>query len=334
MHCDAMMDCKQTFRCVLILTGWFALTGCAQKTLQNMGNATLSPLSKQTDYLLGDAHLAIHITTNIDPTSARFDKWGQRFDRSAVVTQITFANHQMVNQLGLPDEFGQLGVGAIGFDDAVAGEQFIKPGVGVLIKPDHNAYRSSNEYDFALSISTEIKHTGNQLFVQQVSPVVRGYAYRLVKTYDVNTDENTLIITYSLTNAGSRRFDLEHYNHNFLTLDNKPFGEQYHITLGKAVESLPHSWMHMQGNRLVIDGEPGAVGFVQVNEKYTAKQADLSIFSTDGKLGIELTGDQPAYRFAHFFTANSYSPERFTRVWLEPQQQFSWQARYHFVEHE
>ncbi|MFG0248428.1 MAG: hypothetical protein ACF8OB_06030 [Phycisphaeraceae bacterium JB051] len=307
------------------------MSACAQKPLENKAQQPMSVSSSINAHRLGDARFNVQVVTEIDPADARFEKWGQRFDRSAAVTAITFNGHQMVNQLGLPDEFGQLGVGVIGFEDAAAGEMFIKPGVGVMVRLDAAAYRSSNRYDFALPLDVMVEKSAGQLMVKQVSPDVRGYAYVLTKTYEVDTQSNTFVITYQLSNVGKRAFELEHYNHNFLTLDNKPFGQQYHITLGKPVASLPHSWMHMAGNRLVIEGEPGAVGFVQLNEPFTAKQADLTIQTSDGKLGIELTGDLPAYRFAHFFTANSYSPERFTRVSLEPDKQVSWQARYHFL---
>ncbi len=307
------------------------MSACSQKPLENKGQTSAMVSSSMTEYQLGDARFNVQVVTEIDPTDACFEKWGQRFDRSAAVTAIHFAGHQMVNQLGLPDEFGQLGVGVIGFDDAAVGEKFIKPGVGVMVKPDTDAYRSFNRYDFVLPLEVTVEKSADQLVVKQVSPDVRGYAYDLTKTYEVNTQTNTLSITYQLSNVGKRAFELEHYNHNFLTLDNKPFGQQYHITLGQPIQSLPHSWMHMAGNRLVIEGDPGAVGFVQVNEPFTATQADLAMMTADGKLGLELTGDMPAYRFAHFFTANSYSPERFTRVSLAPGKQVSWQARYHFL---
>ncbi|MAX25725.1 MAG: hypothetical protein CMJ19_14600 [Phycisphaeraceae bacterium] len=307
------------------------MSACSQKTLENKAQMPMSDSSSTAEYRLGDARFNVQVVTEIDPTAARFEKWGQRFDRSAAVTAITFNGHQMVNQLGLPDEYGQLGVGVIGFDDAASGETFIKPGVGVMVKPGSDAYRSSNRYDFVLTLEVTVEKLADQLVVKQVSPDVRGYAFVLIKTYEVDTKSNTLVITYQLSNVGKRAFELEHYNHNFLTLDNKPFGQQYHITLGKPIPSLPHSWMHMAGNRLVIEGDPGAVGFVQVNEPFTATQADLKMMTADGKLGIELTGDMPAYRFAHFFTAKSYSPERFTRVSLAPDEQVSWQARYYFL---
>ncbi|HCD32747.1 MAG TPA: hypothetical protein DER01_10105 [Phycisphaerales bacterium] len=306
------------------------MSGCAVNPSQNKAKTQVESVLASPQYVLGDEGLSVCVVTQIDPSTDTFAQWGQRFDRTAVVTDITFAGHTMVNQLGLPDEFGQLGVGVLGFDDARPGESFIKPGVAVFRKPDTHAYRSSNVYEVVSLIASKVTAGDNQLTVQQTSPIVRGYGYHMVKTYRVDVELGRLVITYELTNTGKHRFEFEHYNHNFLTLDNQPFGERYHITLGKPVASLPHSWMHMAGNRLVIEGDPGAVGFVQVNESMTAIQADLRIESASGRLGVRLTGSHPAYRFAHFFTANSYSPERFTRVQLEPQASATWQACYDF----
>ena len=89
--------------------------------------------------------------------------------------------------------------------------------------------------------------------------------------------------------------------------------------------------MKMSGKQLLIQGKPQAVGFVQVNEPFTAKQADIQIESSNHAMKIKLTGDFSAYRFAHFFTVNTYSPERFYRVKMTPKHIAKWQMQYQFT---
>lgn len=287
-------------------------------------------IAKQQQFVLGDERLQVTILTDVDATLPTHKHFALRFDRSATITQVIAHNRHFINSWGMPDEFGQIGIGVLGYDDAKIGEHFIKPGVGVLQMIDTGSYKSSTVFPVKQWFKTKTTHNKNQVTVTQKSPVIRGYAYKLTKRYSLKPNTGTIQIQYALTNTGKRAWDIEHYNHNFFTLDNQPLNPNWQITLGTPIKSLPLHWLKMQDNQLRITMAPKNYGFFQVNEPLSPSEADLTLASKDRTMSIHMTGNFPAYRMAWFFSPTSLCPERFHMITLQPKQTKQWTLWYHF----
>lgn len=299
----------------------------------NVSQNSPPSVAKQQQLELGNERLKVILLTDVDATLEDNKHFGLRFDRSAVITQVTCNGKQLINGWGMPDEFGQIGIGVLGYDDAKLGEPFIKPGVGVLEMIDSGSYKSGTAFPVKQWITTQTTHHDNQVTVTQSSPNVRGYAYQLTKHYTITPDTGTIDMQFILKNTGDRDWAIEHYNHNFFALDNQPLGPAWKITLGTPIKSIPQHWMKMVDNTLTFTMIPKSYGFIQVNEPMTPAQADLAIASIDGSMAINMTGSHPAYRMAWFFSPTSLCPERFHMITLKPQQSAQWTLTYRFDAH-
>jgi hypothetical protein len=287
-------------------------------------------IANQKTLTLGDERLSVTLIADIDPAAENNEHIGLRFDRSAAITNVTCHGKQLINSWGMPDEFGQIGIGVLGFNDAKVGEPFIKPGVGVLEMIDAGSYKSGTNYPVKAWITTTVTQSLNQVTVAQNAPVIRGYAYQLVKHYTIDPTIGSIHIQYQLTNTGQKSWRIEHYNHNFFTLDNQPLGPDWIIHVDHPIPSIPQHWLIMQGNQLQILMIPQSYGFLQVNEPLTAKQANLRIKHRQQKMTIDMQGDYPAYRMAWFFSPISLCPERFHLIECQPEESQTWSLNYQF----
>lgn len=325
------IPCPLTWLVIALVVCLFpALTRsvCGQvQTSQNMPQSA----AKQQRFELGDERLKVILLADVDAMLPGNNHFELRFDRSATITDVTAYGRHLINGWGMPDEFGQIGIGVLGFDDAKPGESFIKPGVGVLEMIDSGSYKSGTAFPVKQWITTHITHDKNQVTVTQSSPIIRGYGYQLTKHYTITPDTGTIQIQYTLTNTGKMAWAIEHYNHNFFSLNNQPLGPNWQVTLGRPIPSIPLHWLKMQDKQLHITMEPKSYGFIQVNEPLTPTEADLSINSIDSQMTINMSGDTPAYRMAWFFSPTSLCPERFHLISLQPEQSKQWTLWYRFT---
>ncbi|HAI12566.1 MAG TPA: hypothetical protein DCM28_12740 [Phycisphaerales bacterium] len=310
--------------CVCLLV---VQSACAQTSVSQNSHPQVA---KQQQFEIGDERLKVVLLTDVDQTQPGNEHFGLRFDRSATITEVTSHGRQLINSWGMPDEFGQIGRGVLGFEDAKVGDLFIKPGVGVLEMIDTGSYKSGTKFPLRQTLVNHVTVKDNQVTVTQTSPIIRGYGYQLTKQYSISPDLGSIEIQFTLTNTGKRDWEIEHYNHNFFTLDNQPLSPYWQIRLGAPIKSMPLHWLKINGNNLVIAMEPKSYGFFQINEPLAPTDADLAITSQDGQMSIVMTGDFPAYRMAWFFSPKSLCPERFYLTQCKPGQSSQWMLRYIF----
>ncbi|MFG0247356.1 MAG: hypothetical protein ACF8OB_00600 [Phycisphaeraceae bacterium JB051] len=318
------------FKFVFLIVTIVLLNTIIGRAKDSVSQNTPTPIANQKTFHLGDERLAVTLIADIDPTRKINEHYGLRFDRSAAITKVTCHGKHLINRWGMPDEYGQIGIGVLGFDDAKVNESFIKPGVGVLQMIDSGSYKSGTAFPVKAWFRTIVNQSQNQVAVTQNSPVIRGYAYQLTKQYNIMPETGTIHIQYQLTNTGKRDWVIEHYNHNFFTLDNQTLGPDWSIHVNHPIPSIPQSWMVMQGNELIIRMIPKSYGFMQVNEPLTAQQANLRIKHRQKNMSIDMQGDFPAYRMAWFFSPDSLSPERFHLINCKVGQSQSWSLTYQF----
>jgi len=150
---------------------------------------------------------------------------GSRFDWTGFILQVVLdGRHAFCVEesdddtgsggIGLCNEFGILT--AVGYNTAKNGEQFIKPGIGLLTRTNEEPYAFFRPYPVEpFPISTVATH--NEICFT-IDPVPHhGYAMQLLKKLKVAG--NNLSIVYMFENVGQHKVLLDEYCHNFIAIN-------------------------------------------------------------------------------------------------------------------
>jgi len=165
--------------------------------------------------------------------------------------------------------------------------------------------------------------------VQEPRPLGE-FAYRYEKTYSL-TDQNTLVIEYSLSNLGAVAWSFNHYNHHWFAIAGGPVDAAYGLRLGF---DLPGDGVRatIRGQTLISPTSPPS----KTKPFYLA--ADLADVETrsntfdlqrGGRKILSYSGEFSPSRFALYATPEGFCPEVFFRAELKPGERVTWRARYH-----
>ena len=100
--------------------------------------------------------------------------------------------------MGPVEEFG-----AVGFSEAVNGGNFIKIGVGALLKPDDKPYNSFRLYEIKNPGKWKIRKKSSSIsFIQTLSDGDYGYIYK--KTVRLIKGSPEMVIDHTISNNGGR----------------------------------------------------------------------------------------------------------------------------------
>lgn len=156
---------------------------------------------------------------------------GTRFDRAGVFGGIEYkgvafsdkwygvhdpSRHDCLT--GPVEEFSQNG-----YDDAVPGELFVKPGVGLLVRDSDGPYDWFHRYPVALEGRCRMEVSAKSAsFRQRVEGAGYGYDYR--KEIVLGSEPGTFSIVHCLENIGVKPLSGYVYNHNFFTMGGRGTG--------------------------------------------------------------------------------------------------------------
>ena len=115
---------------------------------------------------------------------------------------------------GFPDEFEL----PVGYDEAQAGEGFIKIGIGLERKKDFVNYTNWDMHEVIQVAQTSIKkYKSKIIFTQNFN--FKEYAYNYIKT--VSLQDKNIVISHSLCNVGEKIINTLWYSHEFLPINNE-----------------------------------------------------------------------------------------------------------------
>lgn len=270
---------------------------------------------------------------------------GTRFDWTGFITQVTLEEGKHTfcvpeslvpghgsNGVGLCNEFGISR--AIGYEEAAAGEWFPKPGVGLLQKPDEEAYDFSRTYPLTpFKISAE--SSGQEITYTVLPEECRGYSMLLTKC--ISLDGDRINIDYKLENKGTKPLHTEEYIHNFIGINGRLTGEGYELRLpGAAIVEAPESsftaeLLHTSGDRLYWNTEPGRPFYCRLAGW---ENADAEFFweliHHPSGVGIRESGNFRPERMAFWGERHVISPEVFTDISILPRHSKGWRRSYQF----
>src|SRR5262245_56635109 len=175
------------------------------------------------------ANRAIRATLRLpDPQNGYYR--ATRFDWSGVIASLEWNGHTYFGQwfqrhdpkindaiTGPVEEFGSLG-----YDEANAGDLFVRVGVGAIRKLVEPRYRQFFTYDIADPGKWTVSKGGDWIeFVHEIAGA-SGYAHAYRKK--VRLDGHTLVLEHRLRNTGRKPIVTTAYDHDFFMLDNQPTG--------------------------------------------------------------------------------------------------------------
>ncbi|WP_177180962.1 hypothetical protein [Parapedobacter koreensis] len=269
---------------------------------------------------------------------------GTRFDWSGVIPVLEYAGHQYHGEwFATHDPLGHDGIVGpveefepLGFEQAQAGDQFVKIGVGNLVRPDERAYLFHRRYTLADPGEWHVE-TGEQ----QVSftHVLKNsdYPYVYSKIVSLPTGEARMVLTHTLKNTGDEVIETRVYNHNFFVIDNEHTGPGYRVkipgdTLSPQGAKGLGDVVGLEGNEIVFLRE-----LQQGEQAYFPDLADgrlvdyaLEVQNTKSGASVKISGDKPIAKMVFWSSPTTVCPEPYIDVRVEPGQTFGWTITYEY----
>jgi hypothetical protein len=272
---------------------------------------------------------------------------GTRFDWSGVISSLVWNGHEYFGQwfprydpklhdaiMGPVEEF-QTNLHALGYDEAKAGETFIKIGVGVLKKPDEPAYRQFGTYDIADPGKWTVRTRGDSIeFTHEVS--ANGYAYRYTKIVRLAKDKPVLTLEHTLRNTGKKTIENSVYEHNFYMLDGQPTSPDFTVIFPFALTAGDFGGLaQVQSNQLrylkeLRTGQTAQGEFTGFGP--SPSDYDIRVENSKTGAGVRQRGDRPLSRIHFWSIRTTVCPEAYVSMKIEPGREYKWNITYEFYE--
>jgi hypothetical protein len=268
---------------------------------------------------------------------------GTRFDWSGVIASLEWKGHSYFGLwfekydpklhdaiTGPVEEFS-----TVGYDEAKAGESFVRIGVGAVRKPEETAYRQFATYDITDAGTWTVNKAADSIeFVHELRDT-SGYAYEYHKT--VRLTGNTLVLEHRLKNTGRKAIATNVYEHNFYVLDGELTGPDYVVRfpfVPRAARPL-NGLAEIRGKEVTFlkPFEPKQSVYTEI-EGFGATPADydIRVENTKTGAGVRQTSDRPMSKLAFWSATKTVCPEPFIDLRIDPGKESSWRITYEFYE--
>ncbi len=270
---------------------------------------------------------------------------GTRFDWAGVVPSLTYKGHSYFGQWfpkydpklhdaisGPVEEFTPLG-----FDEAKIGEEFLKIGVGTLVKPNDKKYSFATTYDIKNAGKWTVNKKKDLVEFTHELKDGAGYSYLYKKTVRLVKGKPDMVLEHTLKNTGSKSISTSVYDHNFVMIDNEPSNQNIRIVFpfdvigegqgfGSIInvngKTLNYSRQIQKGDQVFSSG---LKGFGPV-----AKDYDIRIENTKTGAGVRMTSDHPLEKLVYWACPTTSCPEPYIKLAAEPGQEVKWKINYEF----
>src|SRR5258706_1738842 len=280
-----------------------------------------------------------------DPQSGYYR--ATRFDWSGVIASLEWKGHsyfgkwfdrydpKLHDAISGPGEEFLTNNAGLGYDEAKAGENFVKIGVGAIRKPDEPGFRQFNTYEIADAGKWTVRHGRSWVEFTHELRDTNGYAYVYHKKLRLAGDR--LILDHRLRNTGRKVIESAVYEHNFLMLDGVSSGPDLALRFRfepRALRSF-NGLAEIRGKEVAYlkELQTGETVFSEL-EGFGAAAADYDIYVENRKTGagVRQTGNRPISRLVLWSIRSNISPEAYINLKIAPGSEASWRITYHFYE--
>jgi hypothetical protein len=269
---------------------------------------------------------------------------GTRFDWSGNMPSLVFNGHNYFGKwfdkyspeihdviMGPVEEFT-----ALDYPETKPGETFVKPGVGVLTKPDNEPYAFFRVYPVVNQGKWSVKKHADRVEFKHILKD-KVYSYEYDKTVQLTKNKPELVLFHTLKNTGTRTIETSVYDHNFFVMDNQPIGPDFTIKFpftlsggGQGIGELAEIKANeIKFLRVVKNGETvfcsELKGFGTSSDDY-----DIRIENKKIGAGVRIRCDKPFLKLNYWNCATTLCPEPYIKIKVEPGQEMNWTIRYEF----
>jgi hypothetical protein len=328
----------------LALARFCLITVClalSQAPVSEFPQAEISNAQIRAKVYLPDAQSGYYRGTRFDWSGAIFSLEWKPFDSSQGGGHTYFGQwferhdpkiHDAIT--GPVDEFLTNDSG-LGYQEAQAGQTFVRIGVGAVRKPEEAAYRRFATYDIVDSGKWTVNKGSDRIeFVHELGHT-NGYAYVYRKTLRLIKD--TLVLEHVLRNVGKKTITTSVYNHDFFMLDSQPTGPDFVVRFPFEPRALAplKGLAETRGKEIVVlqELQPRQTMFSELQGFGTsAKDHDFRVENRKTGAGVRQIGDRPISKLLFWSARTTVCPEAYIDLNIEPGKASSWRITYEFYQ--
>ena len=268
---------------------------------------------------------------------------GSRFDWSGVIPELKYQGHDYFGQwfsnydpiihdaiCGPTEEFSE-----INYDQAPAGGEFIRIGIGGLRKPVEDRFNRFGYYQLSNPGKWTVKKgKDNVVFTHQLKDVA-GYSYVYEKKVRLLKGKPQMVLEHKLKNTGKKAIQTDVYCHNFFTIDHQPTGPNSVVKFAfplRVEGESPVARINGRQIEYIRDLSPRETVFwgdVKGHNK-SVEDYDFRIENLKTGAGVRITGDRPISKIVYWSSAKTQCPEPYIDINVQPGETFSWTITYDF----
>jgi hypothetical protein len=266
-----------------------------------------------------------------------------RFDWSGIISSLKYGDHEYFGywknthdpkiheDLSGPVESSN--TPGLGFDEAEAGEAFIRIGVGVIERPDNQPYETFKTYKILDNGDWDVKKGEDWIEFKHTINSNIGYGYVYTKRIDLKSQEPGFTITHILENTGKKMIETDQYNHNFFIIDGERSGPAIHIKFPYDIstENDLRDVMEIDGQELYFIKDLTQGSSIWMEFKGfgdTVKDHQVEVVNKNSGAGVRLRLDEPLYRMVFWACHTTYCPENFIYLRVKPGESETWISDY------
>jgi len=268
-----------------------------------------------------------------------------RFDWSGVIGSVKYKGHEYFGywkdthdpyfheDLTGPVE-GYIKPG-LGYEEAEAGGKYVRIGVGVIEKPDEEAYSFRSSYKLLDHGIWTVDHGADWISFKHKLNSDIGYSYIYEKI--IKLKSNGFTIEHYLQNTGEKIIETDQFNHNFFMIDGEQSGKAFNISFPYSIstEDDTKGFVKIRDKELnFVKDLEGDDSFFLLLNGYSEDVADhkVTVINRKSGAGVSYTVDKPLYRMAFWACLTTLSPENFIWISVEPGASDKWKSDYTLFE--
>ena len=278
------------------------------------------------------------------PDAERGYYQGCRFDWSGVIFELKYNGHDYFGPWnpirdpnnhdaisGPVEEFFQ-----IGYEEAPVGGEFLRIGIGGLLKSDEEEFNRRGFYEFSNPGKWTVSRAKDQIVFTHVLNDVAGYSYVYEKTVRLIKDKPEMVLAHTLKNTGRKAIETIVYDHNYFTIDHQTTGPDFVVKFTFPLSSLDeiHPAVRFNDRQLeyVRALEPEEVTPAIQLQGHSSSMEDYNFSIENKKTGaaVKITCDRPVIRINYWSRSNALSPEPYINLHIQPGESFTWDITYNF----
>jgi len=263
-----------------------------------------------------------------------------RFDWTGFIPQISLNGHTFCT--AEESDWTPNGTGGEGLcnefkaDDFTMGADdtdnfFLKPGVGLLERPDDKPYNFAYDYKIVKPFPCMVNYGDCFIDFHLNEIPFKGIAYKMYR--HVSVIDNMLIITTTVSNTGEKSIELDEYNHNFISLDSLGAHPQVKLSMHKDYyNSIETPGLIMNEDSISFTNEIQGVFMIFCRSPIAYSPLRWELRDENAGLAVQEWGDFEVTKYMVWGGPHTVTPEIYGNFKIEPGKKRAWTRMWKFFE--